>query len=226
MMSDNSIVSTGLLSDLSVQQKTQAKAKNNEMGQDTFLKLMITQMNNQNPLEPQSNSEFVAQLAQFSSVEGIDKLNSTLDTMAASFQSSQALQASSLVGRTVKVNSDTAKLDGSGVVAGTIDLPFSTSDLKINIYNEANELVGQELLGPHSGGTVNFAWQGEGSDGEQMPQGKYRFEAVGMYDGQPLQLNTALSANVDSVTVGANGTIVLNAAGVGPMPVFSVREIL
>src|SRR6187402_2976578 len=71
--------------------------KSNDLGQDAFLQLMITQMKNQDPLSPQDNSEFVAQLAQFSSVEGLDKLNKNFNAFTGGFMSNQALQASSLV---------------------------------------------------------------------------------------------------------------------------------
>ena len=225
-MSNGNIINTGLLSDLSIQTKQQSQKKSNELGQDAFLQLMITQMNNQNPLEPQSNSEFVAQLAQFSSVEGLDKLNKTMEFMAAAFGSSHALQASSLVGRSVKVDTDTTYLPTDGQVAGTVDLPYTTSDLRIDIFDESGELVGQQLLGQQQGGEIKFSWDGVGDDGNRLPAGNYRFAAVANNNGQPEQLNIALSANVDSVTVGAYGNITLNLAGVGPVSMGTVREIL
>lgn len=224
-MSDN-IINTGLLSELSAQNKHSSEPKSNELGQDAFLQLMITQMNNQNPLEPQSNSEFVAQLAQFSSVEGIDKLNTSLEGMAASFQSSQALQASSLVGRSVKVLSDTAQLENGGTVFGTVALPYSTTDLKINIYDGSDVLVGQQLLSSQKAGNIDFSWDGVGSDGNPLPAGQYRFEAIAMKEGKPEQLNTALGVNVNSVTVAGGGVINLNIAGLGSVPMSHVIEIL
>ncbi|MGB1090819.1 MAG: flagellar hook assembly protein FlgD, partial [Oceanobacter sp.] len=81
----------------SVQNQTQS----NELGKDAFLELMVAQLNNQNPLDPMDNQAFVAQLAQFSSVEGIDKLNTTTESMMSDFSSYSALQASSLVGQQV-----------------------------------------------------------------------------------------------------------------------------
>ena len=225
-MSDGSIVSTGLVSDLSIQKKQEGSTKSNELGQDAFLKLMITQMNNQNPLEPQKNSEFVAQLAQFSSVEGLDKLNGTVEDLQLGFQSSQALQASSMVGSTVKVPSETSYLESGGYIAGTIELPYTASDLTMNIYNDSNQLVGQELLGPQEAGGLPFVWDGVGSDSEVLPAGEYRFEVIAATSDGPEQVSTALSANVDSVTVAGNGTLTLNVAGVGPVSLSSVTEIL
>lgn len=220
------VISTGLLSELSVKEKLAEAPKSNELGQDVFLELMVTQMRNQDPLSPQDNSEFVAQLAQFSSVEGLDKLNNTMDDFVGSFQSSQALQASSMVGRFVKVDAETAYLGSGGVVAGTIELPYSTNNLKMNIYDSGGQLVGQELMGESVAGDINFVWEGVDADGNQLNPGTYRFEVLANIDGESVQVNTALSANVDSVTVGGNGAISLNVAGVGAVSMSSVKEIL
>lgn len=222
----DNVISTGLLSELSSQEKNAETPNSNELGQDVFLELMITQMQNQDPLSPQDNSEFVAQLAQFSSVEGLDKLNNTMDDFVGSFQSSQALQASSLVGRFVKVDAETAYLGTGGLVAGTIELPYSTSDLTMKIYDDAGQLVAEELMGPSAAGDVTFLWEGKDSAGDQLPAGNYRFEVLANIEGESVQVNTALSANVDSVTVGANGAISLNVAGVGAVSMSSVKEIL
>ncbi len=220
-------ISTGLLSELSIREKQPQQTNDNgAIGQDVFLELLVTQMSNQDPLSPQENSEFVAQLAQFSSVEGIDRLNGTMDDFVGSFQSSQALQASSMVGRMVKVNTDTSYLSNGGIIAGTIDLSQSTNNLTVKIYDEAGQLVSEEMLGEQPAGEMNFAWDGVDNDGNQLPAGNYRFIATANYDGNSVQVNTSLSANVDSVTVGANGAISLNVAGIGPVSISSVREII
>ena len=195
-----------------------------------FLELMVTQMRNQNPLDPQDSSDFVAQLAQFSAVEGLDKLNNTMNGFVDSFQStsqsSQALQASSLVGRFVKVESDTAYLGTSGLIAGTIELPQSTDNLKVIIYDEKNQRVGEELIGEAAAGDMSFSWSGFDANGDRFPAGRYRFEAFANFGGDAVQVKTALSHNVDSVTVGANGVLSLNIAGLGSVPISGVKEIL
>ena len=222
-------ITTGLISDITVQDKFATETKSKELGQDVFLELMVTQMRNQNPLDPQKNSEFVAQLAQFSSVEGLDKLNNTMDSFVGSFESSlqsnQALQASAMVGRFVKVDSDTSYLGTDGLIAGTVDVPQTTDDLTIKVYNEEGALVAEELMGEAEAGPMDFAWDGA-YDGAQLPAGNYRFEAYANFGGDDVQLNTALSHNVDSVSVGANGAVSLNVAGVGPVSIASVRQIL
>src|SRR5690606_42021670 len=95
------------------QRKTDSAGKNDELGKNQFLELLVAQLNNQNPLEPQGNGEFIAQLAQFSQVEGVEKLNSSMGALLTGYQSSQALQASSLVGRKVIVPTAKAVVDTS-----------------------------------------------------------------------------------------------------------------
>lgn len=200
--------------------------KQNELDKNAFLKLMVTQLNNQDPLNPQDNGEFISQLAQFSSVEGIQNLNSTFKVMAASMQSSQALQASALVGRTVHIDSDTSYLADTGVVTGTIALDSSTTNLILSITNQAGELVDQVELGSHTRGDIRFQWNGMDKQGARLPSGAYRFKAEAVVGGQAQQMAMALSANVDSVSIRPDRSIVLNLAGRGPVPLLDVKEIL
>ena len=239
-MSDVSATS-GALNSLSIREKTKEEPTNNELGQSAFLELMITQLENQDPLSPQENGEFISQLAQFSSVEGIDRLNTSFDSFSANFLSNQALQASSLVGRSVTVPSDTAILDQLGIVSGSFDLPASTLDMSINIYTEAGELAQTIPLGLQTAGEKVMRWDGlnveingeivdwtEGIPEEDLPEplppGKYRFEVNAMVDGENTQLETALSANVNSVTMGADGNISLNLAGLGSVSLDEVKQ--
>lgn len=229
-MAVSNVSSSSILDSLSIDKKNSdaaASAKEKtELDKDAFLKLMIAQLKNQNPLEPTTNADFVAQLAQFSSVEGIQQLNSTVGQIASGNQSSQALQASSLVGRTVKVAASSTQLDSSGGIAGTIDVPVSTAGIELSVFNASGELVFKEQLGAQSKGEVGFVWDGKNADGQVMPQGKYQVKAISTYDGKPLQLNTYLGANVNSVTLGANNTVTLNVQGVGPVSMNAVKEIL
>lgn len=218
--------SSSTLSSLAIDSKQPQKPKSNELGRDAFLKLMITQMNHQNPLEPQDGSDFVAQLAQFSSVEGLEKLNTNVKNMAGSLQSSQALQASALVGRQVKVHSEQAQLSQGGSVAGTIEVPFSTSGVSLSVYNSANELVWKQDLGAQPAGELEFDWEGIDADGQTLPTGAYRFEAIGSREGETAKFATFLGANVNSVTLGANNTVTMNVEGIGPVGLSQVKEIL
>lgn len=210
------------------------KETSNELGQDAFLQLMITQMENQNPLDPQDNSEFVAQLAQFSSVEGLDKLNNNFESFASNMISNQALQASSLVGSSVAVPTSQAQLLEGNYVGGSVNLPASTTDMQINIYDANGSLVEAIPLGSQQAGNVVFRWDGNRVEingeltdwrAEQaIASGDFRFEVTATQDGKVEQLDTALTANVNSVSVDSNNQLVLNLAGIGPVSINDVKQ--
>ena len=103
------------------------------LGKDAFLQLLVTQLKNQNPLEPQGNGEFVAQLAQFSSLEGITTLNDTVSGIAGNYNSSQALQASSLVGRSVIAPGDKSVVDTTKGMTGSVVIPQSVAEVAVKI---------------------------------------------------------------------------------------------
>ena len=200
--------------------------KSTELGQDAFLELMVAQLNNQDPLNPQENGEFIAQLAQFSTVEGIENLNNTVDSMSTSLQSSQALQASALVGRKVHVLSDKTYLAPEGEITGTIKLDSSTTNLTLNISNGAGVLVDQIEMGSQVAGDIRFEWGGQDADGVPYPAGDYFFNASANVNGTPEQIDIALSANVDSVSINPDRSVLLNIQGRGAVPLLDVEEIL
>ncbi|ODS23800.1 flagellar biosynthesis protein FlgD [Candidatus Endobugula sertula] len=217
----------------------QEKKSGNELGQSVFLELMITQLENQDPLSPQENSDFIAQLAQFSSVEGLERLNTNFDDFSGNFRSNQALEASSLVGRPVSVPTSEAQLVENGFVGGTITLPQSTTELTINIYNEDNALVQQVPLGTQRVGDVVFRWDGKRIEvngeltswqaTESMISGNFRFEALALQQNElgameSEQLETALTANVNSVTAAENGQLILNLSGLGAVNINDVKQ--
>jgi len=140
---------------------TTTETKDNELGRDAFLELMVAQLNNQNPLEPTDNQEFVAQLAQFSTVEGIDNLNSTAEALMSNFSSTSALQASSLVGQSVIVDgNETGLLLANGVVSGYADVPDTVADMKLTIEDENGQVLEQFSLGTHAEGPMSVRWDG------------------------------------------------------------------
>lgn len=241
---NNEIANNSFLNSISLEQRQAAAAakeqeSGNELGQSVFLELMITQLENQDPLSPQENSDFIAQLAQFSSVEGIEKLNTSFDSFSGNFRSNRALEASSLVGSPVSVVTDTAQLEDNGFVGGTVNLPQSTTDIKVNIYNEQGSLVEAIPLGNQPSGDLVFRWDGKRIEvngeltdwqaTEQKNAGTYQFEVIALQQSesgavQPEQLETALTANVNSVTATENGGLILNLSGVGAVDIEDVKQ--
>jgi flagellar basal-body rod modification protein FlgD len=226
MIDNNSSVSatSDVLGDYRFEPKVKGSGSS-ELGKNEFMELMIAQMENQNPLEPQDNGAFISQLAEFSSLEEMQKITSSVDGLSNQYQSSQALQASAMVGRTVLVPSSEAPLSASGTVSGVVDLESSTGALKVSIFNGSGELVNQMNMGQQFAGSVPFVWDGKNSEGEVMPFDQYTIKAEANQGGDLKQVNTLLSANVNSVSIAQSGGISLNLSGMGSIPIEEVREI-
>ncbi|MDB2410323.1 flagellar hook assembly protein FlgD [Pseudomonadales bacterium] len=220
----NSSTSSDIINSLGT--KTNAATEEQDLGKDAFLQLMIAQLQNQDPLSPAKNEDFIAQLAQFSSVEGIQNINSSIEELATAFRSSQALEASSLVGRQVQVSADTATLSADGPVRGTIDLATSSANIKLYIEGPDGQVVRTQDIGTQERGAIDFTWDGTNESGLRVADGAYRVYASGLVDGEIADLPVAIGANVNSVTIGQNDSMILNIEGVGAVPLSEVSRFL
>jgi len=208
------------------QQSTQG-ANKNELGQDAFMQLMLAQLKNQNPLDPMDNGDFLAQMAQFSTASGVGELKNSFDNFSSGFNSTQALQASSLVGRKVLVEGNTAQLPASGGIEGTANLPVSSNDVRLAVQNAGGQIVRTIDLGRQSAGEMNFTWDGMDGNGNRAPVGNYVITAEALIDGKAQALRTSVVAPVESVTLGQGGRdISLSVAGQGEVPMSSVSKIM
>ncbi len=193
---------------------------------DEFLTLMLAQIENQDPLEPMDNGEFLTQLAQIESAGGIADLQKSFDNMANTLQSNQALQASSMVGRNVVVPSDTSVLR-SGNLSGAVGLADDAERVDVKIYNESGSLVRTLDLGALSGGISSFSWDGTDAEGNALPDGQYEIKSTAWYSGGATeQLPTMANATVESVTIGSGSQgIALNLDGLGSWRMADVLQI-
>ncbi len=200
------------------------EVKREELGQAEFFQLMLTQLKNQDPFKPMESGEFLGQLAQFGTVTGLGELQDSFETLATSLISDQALQAASLVGRSVLVESGEGFLEDGAAVDGAVDLPIGTSRVLVQITDATGQLVRQISLGANPDGLVSFLWRGETDTGVMAPPGRYNIAAQ-YFDGQEMQsAPTLVHAEVQSVTVGARGLSV-QLRGLGDVPFGVVREI-
>ncbi|MEQ5833487.1 flagellar hook assembly protein FlgD [Marinobacter sp. NFXS9] len=226
MSTVNGTSATDVLSQYRAQTQDSSSTKStSDMGKNEFMELMIAQLNNQNPLKPQENGDFLAQLAQFSSLEEMQGISDSVQDVTGQFRSTQALQASAMVGRSVMVPSQTAVLGASGDVNGAVEVPASTSSLRVDVLNSSGELVRQLDLGPATAGQSSFSWDGKDGDGNDLPEGTYLLKANASYTSGTEQLSTMIGANVDSVSLGTSGDITLNLAGMGSVGLSDVRQI-
>lgn len=194
--------------------------------QDQFLQLMVAQLKNQDPFQPMENGEFLSQIAQFSTVTGIQELQKSFESIAASMQSNQALQASSMVGRSVMVPHDVGYLDDDGL-KGAVALNADANRVVISVQDRSGQLVSKFDLGPQEAGMVNFKWDGYGIGGMKLPEGTYRVSAESWLGTHTEALQIYTSSPVESVTIGRGGSgMMLNLTGLGAWNINDVRQIL
>ena len=203
---------------------TPAVEREDELGQEEFLNLMVTQLKNQDPFKPLESGEFLGQLAQFGTVSGLATLQTSFDSLASSLVSNQALQAATLVGRSALVPSARATLEEGGSVTGAVDLPHSSGAVRVQIRDASGEVVRRLDLGTHEAGLTAFVWDGVTDGGERAPPGVYTLAAEHRNGNETIGADTLVSAPVESVVFGANGFTV-QLRGVGEVPFSAVREI-
>ncbi|AZE74497.1 Flagellar basal-body rod modification protein FlgD [Pseudomonas synxantha] len=207
---------------------SKAATGSQSLGKDAFLQLLVTQLKNQNPLSPQDNGAFVAQLAQFSSLEGINTLNDSVNNISSNFSSSQALQASSLVGRSIIIQTDKAMVDTSKSMNGSVEVPSAVGNVSVKITDKDGNVVRTVDMGAQSAGSQSFIWDGKNDKGEVAPAGTYTFNASTKNDkGDAVALATSLPATVTSVTLSkTGGEMLLNlAGGMGSVKLSQIQTI-
>lgn len=204
-----------------------AAANSTTLGGTDFLTLMLAQLKNQDPTSPVDSNTFLSQLASLSEVQGITSLNTSFTALSSSLSSSQALQASSLLGHQALVNTSTATLAAGAPVTGAVNVPQTTSQVVLNISDSSGALVSQINLGAQPAGLTSFSWNGTTSSGSQAPAGTYTLTAqyAGATSGGTAA-TTLVNGTVESVSMGAGTTgLTLNVAGIGSVPFSSVQQI-
>lgn len=184
--------------------------KKNETGdsidatQDRFMKLLVTQMKNQDPLNPLDNAQVTSQLAQLSTVSGIDKMNNTLETFMGSLQSSQSLQMSNLIGHDVLVDGNDISFDGTGGYFG-VDVPPGTDNLAVTITDTAGNPIRSLSLGNQPEGILPLSWDGYGDDGTQVGSGDYKFNVSTIINGEEGTAQGLSLTQINSISTNGAG---------------------
>jgi len=212
--------------DLRTVNELNAKTADKAIGQEEFLKLMTTQLQNQDPFKPMESGDFLTQIAQFSTVEGIGDLNTGFSELSQSLVSNQALQATNLVGRQVLAPTGVAALEQGGTIRGSVELPAASGDVVVNVYDQAGQVVRRLELGAQSSGPVAFQWDGLKNDGTFAAPGAYFVSTEASIDGQYESVETLLASEVRSVTLSNSGGLLLDLNGIGALDFKEVRQIL
>jgi flagellar basal-body rod modification protein FlgD len=197
----------------------------NDLGQEDFFTLLTTQLAMQDPLNPTTNEDMIAQMTTFTMAEGITDLGTKFDQLTATMTSNQALEASSLVGRNVLVNSSLTYSDGTGV-SGQVPITERAQSVVISIKDADGQLVHYQTMGDREAGMMDFEWDGTDTDGNPLPPGQYEVSVTGLIDGTTEQLPVLSYGNVSSVTLGQNGTgLELSLQGLGSIKLSDVLAV-
>ncbi|HUW50392.1 MAG TPA: flagellar hook assembly protein FlgD [Sulfuricella sp.] len=191
--------------------------------EDRFLKLLVTQMKNQDPLNPLDNAQVTSQMAQLSTVTGIEKLNSTLQAMSSSFIANQSLQAAGMIGRSVLAPGSTLSL-ANGVATGGFALSQPVDQAVVSIKDAAGNVLNSVNMGAQKTGNIMFQWDGTTNSGTAAPNGTYTFEVSALQNNQKVAVDNLALGKVNSVSLNASGAT-LNTDALGSVDVANVKQI-
>ncbi len=197
-----------------------ASATSGAVSEDRFLKLLVAQLSNQDPMNPMDNAQMTSQMAQISTVSSVQQVNQTLQGLATQLASMQMLQGSSLVGHQVLVEGDALALD-NGKTGGAVDLALKADSVRIDILSAGGQVVDSFDLGPQQAGRHNFDWDATGHAALGNPRYRVTATAGGQVVGAtPLVRDRVLSVGAD------NGAMNLQLQRLGTVAYGAVKSIL
>lgn len=200
-----------------------SKTDSTQEAQDRFMTLLVTQMKNQDPLNPMDNAQVTSQMAQLSTVSGINKLNSTVESLMTSLQMGQSYQAANMIGHGVLVEGKTLTTDGEGGYFG-VELPVGADKLSIDIKDTSGNTIRTLDFGAQTAGSVPLIWDGHTNDGTIAANGTYQFDINATVGGQPVQATRLSFAEVKSLSNSSNG-VTLNLSNLSSVSTSEVKEI-
>jgi flagellar basal-body rod modification protein FlgD len=192
--------------------------------QNSFLTLLVTQLKNQDPLNPMDNAQLTSQLAQISTVNGIQQLNTTMQNLGSSLTSGQSLQAASLIGHQVLTGGNSLGLAGGAAIGG-VQLSGNASSVIVQISDPAGNPIRSFDLGGQAAGIVPFQWDGRTDAGAQAAVGTYSFKVKAVSGSQTVSATSLTAGNVSSVTLGSGG-VGVNVDGIGALQLQQIMSIL
>jgi flagellar basal-body rod modification protein FlgD len=208
-----------------------ANAASAQSLQDQFLNLLVTQLNNQDPLNPMDNSQMTSQLAQISTVQGITDLKSIVSSISGQIDVSQSMAAVSMIGKKVLVPGDAVKMDtdatGARVVTPIgIDLQADAADVKMTISDSSGRVVRSIDLGKQSSGILTPAWDGKDDSGNAMPDGSYTIGVTAVDgNGAAVTADALTYGQVQNVAYTTNG-VRLDLGLTGQFSMLDIRQVI
>lgn len=200
-------------------------AANSQLGSQQFLELMVTQLKNQNPLQPLDPTQFVGQLAQFSEVSGVQEMNASLSGLSSLMRSSQMLSGANLVGHEVLAPGGKVTFDGTNALQGAINVPAGATSVQVQVRDASGALVRTIAVAPQAG-LGGFTWDGQTDAASAAPAGPYTVAAVAQVGGTNQSLTTLVTDRVNSVSLDpATNALTLNTSTLGALALSDVQQI-
>lgn len=204
--------------------KTASKTSTANDTQNRFLTMLVTQMKNQDPLNPMDNAQVTSQIAQLSTVTGIDQLNATLQALSDNMMATQSMQASSMIGHGVLVAGNGIDLNG-GAGLGGFELTQPASAVQVSIHDQSGALVRTLDLGALPAGINKWQWDGRDNAGVALPNDAYQFSVQATQGSSSVAAAGLQFGMVNSVTQGSNG-VVMSAGSLDGITLSQVKQIL
>lgn len=221
----NSVTTTTATTDTSA--ASSAMKQSIGLNKDDFLKLFITQLQNQDPLSPQDPSEFLGQLAQLTQVEQAYNTNTALSNLITAQNNSTTMTSVSFIGKTVKAFGNSAAFDGTSPASLQYNLSVPTASATLTISDASGKTVRTASLGAKTAGDGSFTWDGKDNSGSAVPAGAYSFSVAGTTaGGASVAATTYTAGRVDGVSL-VNGTpsLTIGSASVSLTDVISVKGV-
>lgn len=184
--------------------QTKTKAATTTDTSTNFLNMLITQLKNQDPLNPMDNAQVTSQLAQINTVTGIQQLNTTMKGLVDTFTSGQTMQAAGMIGKTVLSAGKEIPLTKGIAVAG-VQLDSGADSVDISIMDSTGSVVAKETLTNKDAGSFTFAWDGTKSDKTTAADGKYTFSVAATQGGNKVTATALQAGTVSAVVLGKSG---------------------
>jgi flagellar basal-body rod modification protein FlgD len=197
----------------------------NDLGQTEFLELMMAQLEFQDPMKPMDNGEFLGQMAQFSTVTGIEDMQKSLDQLSATYSAGQTLQSTQLVGQEVLIENNSLKLLKEGSASGSFELDVSSGDVQLSITNSAGNVVRELPMGQFPAGRHAFNWDGMNQSGKRAPEGDYTMNILAEQDDGFISATVLTSRVIDSVEFGNGTQTTLNTRQGDVLTLPDIRQI-
>ena len=200
---------------------------NQSLSQEDFFALLSQQLAYQDPFKPVDNDQMISQMASFSTVDGIENLNEEIGKLNQTTSSSQALQASSLVGRKVLIPTSEASVSPTNPeIRGVISTPSEVDSITVRVEDDKGQLVTSFEVDGSEGGNIDVTWDGKDNNGNPVAEGKYTLKASGVVGGKSEELPVSTYAHVSSVSLGTAQTgAILNLAGGGAIKLTDVLAV-